>query len=127
VHFEQADLFAWAPTRTYDGVFFGFFLSHVPRRELSRFFALVASALAPGGRFGFVDSLRDQCSTAHDHVLPEVDDEIMTRRLDDGREFQIVKNFFEPDELREVAATVGLELRASSTERYFLYGSGERH
>jgi SAM-dependent methyltransferase len=121
-----ADLFSWQPPSTFDGVFFGFFVSHVPRNQLRAFFDRVASALRPGGIVGFVDSLREPTSTAHNHVLPDDGDEIMVRRLDDGREYDIVKNFYEAAELTLVAAEAGLSLAPTATARYFLYGSGVR-
>ena len=123
---EQADLFTWFPTSTYDAVFFGFWLSHVPRARLATFFAMVASALRPGGVVGFVDSRRDPASTAVDHVLPD-EGEQLTRRLNDGREFRIVKNFLAPTELREVAAAADVDLRVTTTARYFLVGLGTRN
>jgi ubiquinone/menaquinone biosynthesis C-methylase UbiE len=52
-----ADLFDWSPQKTYDVVFFGFWLSHVPPARFAAFWELVRSALGPGGRVFFVDSL----------------------------------------------------------------------
>ncbi len=124
VEFQHADLFEWRPTREYDGVFFGFFLSHVPRHRLGEFFSTVASALSSNAPFGFIDSRREHTSTAADHVLPGDDDEVMTRRLNDGREYRIVKNFFEPDELFVPTSSAGLSLVASVTPTYFLFGTG---
>ncbi len=126
VSYEIADLFAWSPGATFDRVFVGFFLSHVPRARLEQFLATVVAALRPGGVVAFVDSCREPTSTAADHVLPTQGDEVMTRRLDDGREFAIVKNFYEPDELVEVGARVGLTVQAAVTPTYFLYGTGTR-
>src|SRR4051794_17922421 len=41
VNFVQADLFSWRPTRRYDAVFFGFWLSHVPLPRFEQFWQLV--------------------------------------------------------------------------------------
>jgi trans-aconitate methyltransferase len=46
VRFVQADLFSWRPERRYDTVFFGFWLSHVPRE---RFAPLAAVANRTSG------------------------------------------------------------------------------
>jgi SAM-dependent methyltransferase len=120
----MVDLFHWAPPHRYDGVFFGFFLSHVRRGDLDAFMGLVRSALSPGGLVGFVDSRRDPLSSAVDHVLPSGDEETMVRRLDDGREFEVVKVFYEPDQIESAAERAGLSLRAALTDRFFLYGRG---
>jgi len=124
VEVTVADLFTWTPTRRYEAVFFGFFLSHVPLERLDDFFSHVANTLVPGGVVAFVDSRRETTSTAHDHTLPETGDEVMTRRLDDGREFEIVKNFFEPAVITSAAARAGIALDVRVTPMYFVHGLG---
>lgn len=84
----------------------------------------VRKAVKPGGRVFFMDSRRTQASTANDHVLPELDSPTMTRRLDDGREFQIYKLFYEPKSLQERLAGLGWDCLVSATERFFIYGHG---
>ena len=72
-----------------DGVFCGFWLSHVPDARLDEFLGLVHRWLRPGGRFAFIDSLPDPESGAIDHDPVAVDGTSL-RRLADGREFRIV-------------------------------------
>jgi demethylmenaquinone methyltransferase/2-methoxy-6-polyprenyl-1,4-benzoquinol methylase len=55
VEYVCADLFAWMPTRRYDVVFFGFWLSHVPPPLFDAFWEMVRACLRPGGRAAFVD------------------------------------------------------------------------
>ena len=126
VNIEVADLFSWSPPSTFDAVFFGFFVSHVPLVQLTQFFDVVASALRPGGHVAFIDSRRDATSTAVDHVLPSVHDEVMIRRLNDGREFQIVKNFYSPQELSSAALSAGLNIHVQQSANYFVFGTGTR-
>ena len=59
VDYVVSDLFTWQPQRTYDVVFFSFWLSHVPRSRFSDFWSLVRSCLAPGGRVFLVDNRND--------------------------------------------------------------------
>ena len=56
VDYLVADLITWQPLRTYDVVFFSFWLSHVPRSRFSGFWSLVRSCLAPGGRIFLIDN-----------------------------------------------------------------------
>jgi demethylmenaquinone methyltransferase/2-methoxy-6-polyprenyl-1,4-benzoquinol methylase len=121
-----ADLFTWEPAEQADVVFFGFWLSHVPPDRFDGFWALVDRCLAPGGRVFFVDSLYTPASTAVDHTLPEPDVGILRRRLDDGREFQIVKVFYDPPELASRLNRLGWQIDIRQTAHYFLYGSGRR-
>ncbi len=126
VEYVEADLFTWRPEARYDVVFFGFWLSHVPAERFPAFWELVASALAPGGRAFFVDSLYTQESTARDHQLREPEAARSTRRLNDGREYEIVKVFYAPWVLTEQLAALGWHADVRATPTYFLYGSATR-
>jgi SAM-dependent methyltransferase len=114
---------AWEePDRAVDGLFMGFWLSHVPRERLADFLALCRRWLKPGGRLAFIDSLADEASGAEDHPTPA--DDLAVRRLDDGREYTIVKVFYEPAELREALETAGFpEIEITTTGRFFLLGT----
>jgi SAM-dependent methyltransferase len=113
---------AWAePDRPVDALFTGFWLSHVPRARLDEFLGVVRRWLKPGGTFAFIDSLLDPQSSAADHPLPSDDTSI--RRLDDGREFTIVKVYYEPAELEAALTRAGFEgARVTTTGRFFLIG-----
>lgn len=126
VSYREMDLFAWRPEREYDAVFFGFWLSHVPEERLARFWAAVAAALRPGGTLGIIDSRREPRSTSPDQPPPPEGTDVMTRRLNDGRTYQIVKRFDEPDELAARLARHGIEARAATTATHFLYVIGEK-
>jgi len=126
VTYVLADLFTWRPDRRYDAVCFGFWLSHVPDERLDDFLAMVASALRPGGKLFFVDGRREPTSTAADHQLPDEHTPVMIRRLNDGREFQIVKIFYEPAALAARFTRAGLDVTVRETPTYFIYGTGTR-
>lgn len=123
---NQADLFTWQPEERYDVVFFGFWLSHVPPERFVEFWELVRSCLAPGGRVFFVDSRYEHTSTAVDHRLPQPEATVLRRRLNDGREFQIYKVFYEPAELAQRLYGLGWRFEVQETGHYFLYGSGQQ-
>jgi ubiquinone/menaquinone biosynthesis C-methylase UbiE len=126
VNYVQADLFTWrAPPAAYDVCFFAFWLSHVPESRFDSFWQAVAGALRPGGRVLFIDSDRSEHSTAADHPLPDPEHDITQRRLDDGREFQIVKRFYEPQWLERRLRQLGFETEVRRTGEFFLYGAGE--
>jgi ubiquinone/menaquinone biosynthesis C-methylase UbiE len=126
VTYVLADLFTWQPDREYDAVVFCFWISHVPLERLDGFLQTVARALRPGGKFFFVDGRREPLTTAADHVLPEAGVQTMTRKLNDGRAFEIVKNYFEPTELAGYFQRAGLEVSVRETATFFIYGSGFR-
>jgi SAM-dependent methyltransferase len=114
---------AWAgPDRQVDGLFMGFWLSHVPRERLAAFLAICRSWLKPGGRFAFIDSLTDPASGATDQPSPA--DDRAVRRLDDGREFTIVKVFYPSADLVEALRVAGFEaVQVTATDRFFQLGT----
>ncbi|MBW4077079.1 MAG: class I SAM-dependent methyltransferase [Acidobacteria bacterium] len=126
VTFVEADLFEWLPTEEFDAVVFCFWLSHIPTRRIDEFLSRVATMLTLGGAVFFLDARREPTSTASDHVLPFDDQEIMTRRLDDGREFSIYKNFWDGPVLEEKCRHAGLEVSVHETKDYFQFGVGTR-
>jgi SAM-dependent methyltransferase len=124
VSYVQADLFDWSPPpAAYDACVFTFWLSHVPSDRFAAFWGMVAAALRPGGRVLFIDSARTERSTAADHQLPGEQDQTMTRRLDDGREFQIVKRFYDPGRLASDLAQLGWNAEIGTTGEFFIYGT----
>ncbi len=126
VRYIAANLFDWEPADEYNVVFFAFWLSHVPSERFAAFWELVRRCLAPHGHVFFVDSRREPTSTATNHVLPAAPAATtLTRRLNDGREFEIYKVFYEPEELATRLATMGWRFEIAVTGRYFLYGYGE--
>ena len=123
VTYVQADLFEWQPQTRFDGIFFGFWLSHVPPQMLGRFWRTVADALRPGGKIFFVDSLPSPTSSAVYHEQPRPG-QLHVRKLNDGREFRIVKEFHAPDEIAQAAASAGLRVTIQQTAEYFLFARG---
>ena len=127
VEYVEADLFEWQPRAgAYDLCFFAFWLSHVPESRFDAFWSLVDTALRPDGRVFFIDSARSQLSTASDHLLAPKDQEATLRRLDDGREFCIVKRFYTPGWLQSRLSELGWRVQVHQTGEFFIYGAGER-
>jgi ubiquinone/menaquinone biosynthesis C-methylase UbiE len=124
VRYVEADLFDWRPDAAYDAVFFGFWLSHVPPERFDAFWELVRSALRPGGRVFFVDSLGPETPDEKERPARDPHDYTTTRQVEDGREFRIVKVFYNPAALERRLTDLGWRLSVRTTE-HLLYGFGE--
>ncbi len=124
VEYLQADLFNWQPAREYDLVFMAFWMSHVPPNKFESFMEAVRRATKPGGTILMIDSLPDQTSTAADHAAYQPEDIYHTRKLNDGREFAIIKVFYQADMLEYKLAEHGFKARVQQTERYFWWAQG---
>lgn len=122
IDYLQADLFSWQPPRTFDTVFFSFWLLHVPPERFAGFWETVKRCLKSSGRVFFIDSQYERASTAKDHALNGAAATSVTRRLDDGRTFDIVKVFYEPGVLTAQLRGLGWEADIGETETFFLYG-----
>jgi demethylmenaquinone methyltransferase/2-methoxy-6-polyprenyl-1,4-benzoquinol methylase len=122
--YQQADLFAWQPDRQYDLVFFAFWLSHVPADRLDGFLNAVSAAVKPGGHLFLIDSRHEPTSTAADSPLRDDEHIIRTRKLNDGREFKVVKVFYEPADLHAHLSRAGFAADVQTTDHYFIYAKG---
>jgi SAM-dependent methyltransferase len=124
VDYVVADLFDWRPARTYDVVFFSFWLSHVPRARFAAFWSFVGSCLALGGRAFLVDSRRDPTPgpAVKDPYVIEYEPDLHLRRLSDGSEYRVVKVMYEPDELEALVEAEGWHAELDAT-RWFIFGA----
>ena len=123
VDYVLADLFTWTPPSRYDLVFMSFWLSHVPPARFDAFWSMAKSALTPGGAAYVIDSAHDPTSTARDHARPDAESGIVTRKLNDGREYRIVKVFYEPAAQNARMLALGFDARFEGTPRYFIHGA----
>lgn len=122
VRFVEADLFSWRPSRGYDVVAFGFWLSHVPRQRFEAFWSLVDECLEPAGRVFFVD---DAYRTPEELIEGESSSTIQ-RRLADGTPYRAVKVPYRTAELEAQLAKLGWRFMVTQTSGPFYWGAGSR-
>jgi demethylmenaquinone methyltransferase/2-methoxy-6-polyprenyl-1,4-benzoquinol methylase len=124
VEYVVEDLFSWMPDDLYDVVFFSFWLTHVPRSHFAAFWSLVRSCFLPGGRAFLIDNHNDPilaASTRDPYVL-QYEPDRHVRHIGDGREYNVVKVMYEPDELEAQLREIGWTAEVKAT-RWFLFGS----
>jgi demethylmenaquinone methyltransferase/2-methoxy-6-polyprenyl-1,4-benzoquinol methylase len=120
VEYIQGDIFLLQPPQRFDVVFFSFWLSHVPPGRFSSFWDLVQRSLAPTGRAIFIDNLwGDQ--TAPGGAKPTTFEQSRSD-TGDGREYRVVKIFYQPEELTRELADLGWNADITATGRSFLLG-----
>ena len=116
-----ADVFTWEPTDTYDLVFFGFWLSHVPPTLFPSFWRTVQSCLRPNGRAAFIDEDMRAVEKEREHFEDGVP--AARRRLRDGRSFDIVKVFWETRALQERLRDLGWRAEVRPVGDSFYFGT----
>lgn len=125
VTYQQADLFEWQPNQQFDMVFFGFWLSHIPNDKLSGFLKSVHQALKPNGRLFFIDSRKVQSSTSSRQTV-QTKDNIQTRVLNDGRQFEIIKIYYDATQLTQTLIQHDFDINVQTTPTYFIYADGRK-
>ena len=122
VRYVEADVFAWEPETTYDVVFFGLFLSHVPPAAFESFWQLVRACLRTGGRVAFVDE-DERASCVDDlHVVDGVP--VARRTLVDGRQFDVVKIFWNTERLAAKLRDLDWDVTVRHVGAGLMYGVG---
>jgi SAM-dependent methyltransferase len=124
VEFVVADIFEWIPPRRYDSIFFGFWLSHVPRSRLAAFWRLLDRCLAIDGRAMFVDEGTPRASLEPKPLAGSAG--AAERQLRDGSVHKIVKVFYAADELTRVLAGLGWSAEIELTDEGFIVGTARR-
>lgn len=131
VNYREVDIFQQSAEEigkpgSFDTIFFSFWLSHVPEPLFDAFWEKIETLLAPRGRVFFIDSRYVETSTASDHQLPPAEQGHLLRKLNDGREFQIVKIFHEPEPLARRLKHLGWHTEIQTTPEFFIYGEAHR-
>ena len=102
----HADLFSWNPPTQWDAVFFAHWLAHVPDARFDKFWSIVDAALLPDGYVAIVDvtsiEKRIEENLRDDYSWP-----VTRRRLKDGRKFDVIKKYWDPDDLMERLNNIG--------------------
>ena len=122
VRYVVADLFDWTPERTFDVVFFSFWLSHVPRERFGAFWELVGRCTGSLGRVFFIDSRGTETFPLVEPHLEGERGDVQQRTLNDGSSHRVVKIFYEPAELTRRLAEEGWDASVEGTP-LFIYGS----
>ncbi|MGH2558389.1 MAG: class I SAM-dependent methyltransferase [Thermomicrobiales bacterium] len=122
VEYRRVDLFAWKPDGEYDLVFFAFWLSHVPPARLPAFLDRVTRAVQPGGRVFLVDEPVGGSGFSG----PTDSDDRQVRTVEDGRQFTIVKVYYDPATIQQEFAARGFDPIEVVTGEAFFYLTGRR-
>ncbi len=122
VQFHVADVYD-LPEKLgqFDGVFAGFWWSHVLKRDRARFLESLDRRLLPGARVALLDNRYVEGSNTPITRRDEEGNTYQTRRLDDGSEHLVLKNFPTGEELRSVIGKFGRAMQFVELEYYWVF------
>lgn len=131
VRFEAGDAYdPGAVAGEFDAAFAGFWWSHVPLGRLAEFLDNLHRKVGPGSRVVFVDNRYVEGSST---ALSRRDGDGNTyqrRRLDDGSEHEVLKNFPQRPEILAAVASVADETSLREWKYYWCLSyrvAGEEH
>jgi demethylmenaquinone methyltransferase/2-methoxy-6-polyprenyl-1,4-benzoquinol methylase len=103
-----------------DAAFAGFWWSHVKKSDLAQFVRNLSSRLEPASVVGILDNqYAEGSSTAISRRDPEGNTYQM-RRLANGEEYEVLKNFPTPQELADEIRSVAREAHLETLKYYWL-------
>ena len=121
VTFRLADAYALDQVPgEFDTAFTGFFWSHVPRGDLPRFVAGLRARIGPGARLIVLDNRYVPGSSHPVSRTTEAGDTYQRRTLNDGRSYEIVKNFPDREQFAADVAGVAGDVRWTELPYYWL-------
>ena len=120
VRWEVGDAYAppWSP-QAFDAAFAGFWYSHVPKARRAEFLQALHATLPGGALVLLLDNRFVASSSTPIHETDSAGDSWQLRRLADGSEYRVLKNFPTEAELHGVAAAVGAGRGKCTLWRHF--------
>jgi demethylmenaquinone methyltransferase/2-methoxy-6-polyprenyl-1,4-benzoquinol methylase len=120
VHFRLADARAIdAAGDDFTTVLAAFWWSHVPRADVPRFLRTLTTALGPGTRAIFIDNRYVDGSSTPISRSDSDGNTYQLRRLADGTEFEILKNFPTREELHSSLTRVAADIDIHELTHYW--------
>ena len=120
VRFEIADVKALAGYRDFGGAFAGFWWSHLKRDERAAFIRSLHGALRKGALVVLLDNRYVEGSSTPIFHVDGDGNTYQRRRLDDGSEHVVLKNFPTRDELASDIGEHGSALAYTAYDYYWL-------
>ncbi len=104
VEFVESDMFGYTyPAKAFDVVSVGFWFSHQARQEYDKFFELVTAPLTDDGTIWMIDNNPPaEGANFESSGTDEFGNNYKRRQLVDGRQFVILKSYFERQQLVDI-------------------------
>ena len=103
-----------------DAAFAGFWWSHVKKSDLARFVRNLADHVEPGALAAILDNQYAEGSSTAISRRDAEGNTYQRRRLANGDEYEVLKNFPSRDELREAVSAVAREAHLETLTYYWL-------
>lgn len=120
VTFEARDMYALAPGRDFNALFGGFIWSHIPVEQLADWLDHLHRLLAPGSLVVFADNRFVSGSNIPIAATDHRGNTFQTRKLENGEEYLIVKNFPKIADFERILKDRGQQIHVTNLDYYWL-------
>jgi len=121
VHFFKADAITLEGVPSgCDAAFAGFWWSHVKKSELAKFVASLGARLSPGAVVAILDNTFAEGSSTPVSRRDAEGNTYQLRRLANGEEHEVLKNFPTADELASAIRPIAAEAHVETLKYYWL-------
>jgi demethylmenaquinone methyltransferase/2-methoxy-6-polyprenyl-1,4-benzoquinol methylase len=120
IKFEVRDVYDLPRDETFTAAFAGFWWSHVPRADLGGFIGSLHRALRPGATVVVLDNRYVEGSSTPVSRVDADGNSYQRRRLDDGSEHEVLKNFPTETELRSALDSFASAIEYTAYDHYWL-------
>ncbi|MGW1341326.1 class I SAM-dependent methyltransferase [Kribbella sp. NPDC002412] len=104
----------------FDTAFAGFFWSHVPRAQIGRFTRRMRDRIGSGGRVIVLDNRYVEGSSQPITRTSDDGDTYQSRRLNDGRLFEVLKNFPSQEQFTSDVAPIAAGVQWTQLDYFWL-------
>lgn len=105
----------------FDAAFCGYWVSHVRRNRMREFLESLHGKLLPGSRVVLLDNRYVDGESTPVSKTDSEGNTYQLRKISDGTSYEIVKNFFDEDELRKVTEGIGSDAEFLSFQFYWIF------
>ena len=120
VHFQQGNAYQPAASGKFDAGLAAFWFSHVPKQRIDEFLQEFHACLEAGARVVLVDNLYVEGSSTPISRCDEQDNTYQNRALNNGSQYEILKNFPAEPELRAAVAEYATTVEYRRMQYYWL-------
>ena len=111
VDFLQDDSYKLSSVKgEYDSVYAGFWFSHIPKSRINEFLEVIHSKLPENGLIVFMDNLYVEGNSTPISRIDNEGNTYQMRGLKDNSQFEVLKNFYNEHDLKELFDTYGREI-----------------